>query len=66
MAALSVLLMLAGLFLLTKPAVWWKITEVWKSNDATEPSDLYLWNTRIGGALCLLAGGGSFLVLAIL
>ncbi|WP_376701707.1 DUF6199 family natural product biosynthesis protein [Cohnella xylanilytica] len=26
---------------LAKPALGWKMTEEWNSNDATEPSDLY-------------------------
>ncbi|WP_375143129.1 DUF6199 family natural product biosynthesis protein [Paenibacillus sp. D2_2] len=32
------------------------MNESWKSNDAIEPSDLYLLITRIGG-ICLLVIG---------
>ena len=45
-----------GLFIFFKPEMFWQLTESWKSNDATEPSDLYLFNTRFGGVMCTLVG----------
>ncbi|WP_373876522.1 DUF6199 family natural product biosynthesis protein [Paenibacillus spongiae] len=36
--------------------MWWLITHAWASNDATEPSDLFILNTRIGGTICTLIG----------
>jgi hypothetical protein len=47
-----ILLFLFGLFLLISPGVWWSITEQWKSSDAIEPSKLFIWSTRFGGAMC--------------
>jgi hypothetical protein len=44
-----------------KPALFWAITEIWKSNDATEPSDLYIWHTRFGGVMCSLVGFAGIL-----
>lgn len=54
MALLAMLLTLAGLLMLLRPATIWMVAEQWKSYDATEPSDLYIWSTRIGGAICIV------------
>jgi hypothetical protein len=56
MVILGILLILAGLTMLIRPAAVWALAESWKSNDATEPSDLYLFSTRFGGGMCTLAG----------
>lgn len=47
------LLLLAGLLIL-KPRLVWLITESWKSEYATEPSDLYKISTRFGGVVVLI------------
>jgi hypothetical protein len=61
MGIISVLLILLGLMMLSKPSIIWTIIESWKSNDATEPSDLYVWSTRFGGIIVTLTGlGGVF------
>lgn len=52
----SIFLIALGLFMIFKTALIWKITERWTSNDGTEPSNLYLWNTRFGGIMCTLVG----------
>lgn len=51
-----ILILLLGLGMIISPQTVWKLKESWKSNDATEPSDLYLWSTRFGGAVFLLVG----------
>ncbi|WP_409340740.1 DUF6199 family natural product biosynthesis protein [Paenibacillus sp. MBLB4367] len=56
MTILYMLLVLIGLLMLIKPNVFWKLTESWKSNDAMEPSFLYVMSTRLGGGMCALAG----------
>jgi hypothetical protein len=56
MIILMILLTLFGLVMLVLPSVIWEITESWKSNDATEPSTMYIWSTRFGGALCTIVG----------
>ncbi len=66
MIVLAIFLILFGLFMLFRPAVFWTITESWKSNDATEPSDIYLLSTRIGGSMLILAGTGSLTVYSLL
>jgi hypothetical protein len=61
MGFISVLLVILGLVMLFKPLIIWTITESWKSNDATEPSDLYIMSTRFGGIMVTLAGLGGVL-----
>jgi uncharacterized membrane protein len=62
MIILTVLLTLVGLLMIVLPSVIWTITESWKSNDATEPSDLYILSTRFGGVMCTLTGVGGIVV----
>ena len=63
---LSFLLFFVGLFILFFPKFVWVYAEMWKSNDATEPSDLYIKITRFGGALCTLIGLAGIILLVIL
>lgn len=52
---LFILLIIFGMALIFKPSEIWLITESWKSRDATEPSDIYIWSIRFGGVLCTAA-----------
>ncbi|MDQ0899534.1 DUF6199 family natural product biosynthesis protein [Paenibacillus sp. V4I7] len=61
MGFISVLLVILGLIMLLKPSIVWTVTESWKSNDATKPSELYVWSTRFGGIIVTLAGLGGVL-----
>lgn len=65
MIILFILLFLFGLLMIFRPATVWFLLESWKSNDATEPSDLYILSTRFGGILCTLAGAGGVIALFI-
>ncbi|GMA49899.1 hypothetical protein GCM10025857_12560 [Alicyclobacillus contaminans] len=60
-----IVIMLFGLILLIRPDWSWMITEKWKSNDATEPSNVYKLSTRFGGVICILLGGVGLLVLLL-
>ncbi|WP_424446061.1 DUF6199 family natural product biosynthesis protein [Paenibacillus xerothermodurans] len=53
---MSILLIVSGSLMVFKTSLFWLLTARWMSNDATEPSDLYVWNTRFGGGICLLLG----------
>jgi hypothetical protein len=66
MGYVSVLLVILGLLMIFKPSIIWGITESWKSNDSTEPSDLYKISTRFGGGLFSLVGLGGILATWIL
>lgn len=59
---LSLFITIFGLVALIKPEFIWQLTESWKSNDATEPSDFYVFSTRFGGVCCTLAGIGGLFV----
>ncbi|HUC92732.1 MAG TPA: DUF6199 family natural product biosynthesis protein [Paenibacillus sp.] len=45
-----------------KTTLFWSLTEQWTSKDATEPSDLYIMNTRIGGGICFLIGLAGIII----
>ena len=53
---LSLLLVGLGIIMLLKPRLFFDITESWKSHTSSEPSKMYLFSTRLGGVMCLLAG----------
>lgn len=63
---LCFILFFIGLFILFFPKLVWVLAEMWKSSDATEPSDIYIKITRFGGALCTLIGLAGIILLAIL
>lgn len=63
---LSIILIAAGITMLIRPKIFFELTESWKSNTSREPSKLYLFSTRFGGVMCLLAGVGELIVLVFL
>lgn len=56
MILLYIALMLFGLFMLLLPQYFWMLTEQWKSEDATEPSTIFIGSTRFGGVMCTIVG----------
>ncbi len=63
---LFIFLSLVGLLLFVFPKRVWEFTEMWKSSYATEPSDLYIITTRVGGAICTLIGLAGIITLILL
>lgn len=59
MFLLGIMLVIIGITMIIKPNIIWFVTESWKSNDATEPTHLYIWSTRFGGIMITLAGIGG-------
>ena len=45
----GLLLLAFGAFMLFAPEQFFALTESWKSNTPSEPSDLFILSTRIGG-----------------
>ena len=46
-----------GVVMLVKPQLVFELTESWKHDSgAAEPSKLWLFSTRFGGVMCVLAG----------
>lgn len=66
MILMSLFLVLAGLLMAFNPSLFWMITERWTSSDGTEPSELYKWNTRFGGIICMIVGVGGILISVLL
>ncbi|WP_028550520.1 DUF6199 family natural product biosynthesis protein [Paenibacillus sp. UNC451MF] len=60
---ISVILILLGVLMISKPSIIWHIAESWKSNDATEPSGMYIVSTRFGGIMLSLAGIAGIIAL---
>ncbi|MFP7300388.1 DUF6199 family natural product biosynthesis protein [Neobacillus niacini] len=62
MLALGILFIIIGVSMIIEPSLFWLLTESWKSNDATEPSRLYIWSTVFGGIMFIIVGIGSTIV----
>ncbi|WP_166239056.1 DUF6199 family natural product biosynthesis protein [Paenibacillus turpanensis] len=56
---MGIFLTVFGLVMLLRTELFWKLTASWMSYDFTEPSGLYLWNTRIGGVIVTVVGLAS-------
>lgn len=57
-----ILLTALGVTMIWKPQLVYELTESWKHGGASEPTKLYLWNTRFGGVMCALAGIGGMIL----
>ena len=52
-----------GVAMLVKPRLFFELTESWKHDSgADEPSKMWLYSTRFGGVMCVLAGIGGVIV----
>jgi len=60
---LGIILLLGGIVLTVFPQFVWLISESWKSENADEPSSLYIWSTRFGGIMCILIGTANIIAL---
>ena len=58
----SILILIAGVLMLFFPNMVYNITESCKSYASSEPSELYLIHTRIGGILCAIVGIAGIIV----
>lgn len=59
----GILLAIAGVIMTVRPQWIFSLTEMWKNDSATEPSDLYLTSTRVGGVFFILIGIGAIIIL---
>jgi hypothetical protein len=62
MVFIGILLAVVGVVMLLKPGLIWRVTESWKSTDASEPSSMYVLSLRVGGVMFLLVGLGNVIV----
>jgi len=59
------LAIIIGALLLIFPATYWLVAESWKSSDPTQPSDIYLFFTRVGGVAAMVLGAVVFLLMIL-
>lgn len=52
----GILFLIIGILMIVAPNVVYEITESWKNNSDSSPSDFYKLNTRIGGVVFLIVG----------
>lgn len=52
----SIILIIVGILLLKFPDAAYELTQSWKNASSTEPSNLWLISTRIGGIVCVAIG----------
>ena len=55
------LLTILGAALVWKPEAFYELTESWKHDGGSEPSNLYILSTRFGGVMCALVGIGGMI-----
>lgn len=53
---LGIILAIIGIIMLANPKLFYDITQGWKNNSSTEPSELFIFSTRFGGIMFLLVG----------
>ena len=63
---LSIIFVIIGVIMIIKPEVVFDVTESWKSYSSSEPSKLYLFSTRFGGAMFLLVGIGGLITFLLI
>ncbi len=50
----SIIILIVGLIMVISPTAFYNLTESWKNNSDSEPSDLYKISVRIGGIFSLI------------
>ena len=51
-----------GLIMLIKPNLFFLLTEAWKTYSSADPSDFYIFTTRLGGAILTLVGVAAVII----
>ena len=60
---MGIFLICIGLVMLISPKTFFEITESWKGGSARDVSGLYIISTRFGGAMFLVVGLASIIML---
>lgn len=53
---LSILLTIVGIVMIFNPQLVYEITQSWKNSGNSEPSEMYIWHTRLGGGVFVIVG----------
>ena len=59
---LSIFLIFGGVVMALFPEFIYQLSESWKSDAVGTPSRWYIYSTRFGGIMCILAGLGGIVV----
>lgn len=59
---LGILLILCGLVMVIYPEFVYELTESWKSDAIGTPSEWYIYSTRFGGVMFILAGAAGIVI----
>lgn len=51
-----------GLFMIVAPKLFYKITQGWKNDSETEPSNLFVISTRFGGVIFIVVGIAAIVI----
>lgn len=62
----GIIFILIGVLAFVRPDFIWEVTEKWKSSYADEPSDLYRFNTKLGGVILAVLGAAAVILSFIL
>lgn len=60
---LSIIFIGVGFIMLINPKFIFELTEGWKNNSDSEPSDLYIFSVRVGGIIALILGFAGIIFL---
>lgn len=53
---LGIIFIIIGLLMILTPNTVFIISESWKFQEKTEPSDTYIFNVRFGGTIAIIVG----------
>lgn len=62
----GIIFTIVGVTMIIKPYIIFNITEKWKNDYNTEPSNLYVFSTRFGGCIITFIGVSAIIMFFII
>lgn len=62
----GILLTVCGIIMFFNPSLLYELTERWKSYSSADPSELYIFSTKVGGVFFTLVGIASVILYFVL
>ena len=59
-------LTICGIIMFFNPSLLYELTESWKSYSSADPSELYIFSTKVGGVFFTLVGIASVILYFVL
>ena len=63
---IGIVFIICGIIIFFNPSLLYEITESWKSYSSADPSDLYIFSTKVGGVFVTLVGIASVIVFFVI